>query len=207
MQATQAFKVGDKVRSSWPDLFGLVGEVLNTTAAVMPLVQFEQDIPDGHDGHPFAGINDGVKTRWYLLPQYLTRVEPAVGDRVRITSHGSSFDGKTGVVASYQWNDGLAVVIDGTYQSIWFGKSEVEVITTKQPSAADDLRLTPQAKTVLSHLKKRGRISPAEANTVYGISRLASCIHEIRNRAGYTVRTEQRRDDYGHKYAKYILAA
>lgn len=134
--------------------------------------------------------------------------EMKVGWRVRVTNEGSTFNGKTGTVREQQWNDGLAVVVDGTHQSIWFGKHEVEVIAPKlQPSYADDLRLTPQAKIVLSHLKKRGRISPAEADRVYGISRLASCIHEIRHRAGYSVKTEQRRDDVGHKYAKYILAA
>jgi hypothetical protein len=41
------------------------------------------------------------------------------------------------------------------------------------PSVAHDLRLTPQAKLVLSYLKKHGNISPMEAERVYGISRLA----------------------------------
>jgi len=74
------------------------------------------------------------------------------------------------------------------------------------PSIADDLRLTPQAKTVLVHLKTRQHISPAEALIVYGISRLASCIHEIRRRAGYSVACDIRRDAQGHKYANYRLA-
>lgn len=91
--------------------------------------------------------------------------------------------------------------------NFFYGEDELVLASAKQPTAFDDLRLTPQAKIVLSHLKKRQRISPAEALTVYGISRLASCIHEIRNRAGYTVKTEQRRDEHGHKYAKYHLAA
>jgi hypothetical protein len=70
------------------------------------------------------------------------------------------------------------------------------------PSVAHDLRLTPQAKLVLSYLKKHGNISPMEAERGYGISRLASCIHEIRN-VGYFVHSAMRRDDYGHKYARY----
>jgi hypothetical protein len=41
-----------------------------------------------------------------------------------------------------------------------------------------------------------------EAERVYGISRLASCIHEIRN-VGYFVYTHMRQEDYGHKYARY----
>lgn len=77
-------------------------------------------------------------------------------------------------------------------------------MATKSPSIADDLRLTPQAKTVLSHLKKAGPISPAKALVVYGISRLAACIYEIRG-VGYTVNSMFRRDEGGHKYTKYSL--
>jgi hypothetical protein len=73
-------------------------------------------------------------------------------------------------------------------------------------TVAADLRLTPQARTVLRHIKTRGHISPAEALIVYGISRLASCIHEIRRRANYVVDCEIRRDAQGHKYANYSLA-
>lgn len=72
-------------------------------------------------------------------------------------------------------------------------------------SVANDLRLTPQAKTVLAHLRRpNGHISPAEALIVYGISRLAACIYEIRQ-AGYTVMSEMRRDAQGHKYTNYKL--
>jgi hypothetical protein len=70
---------------------------------------------------------------------------------------------------------------------------------------ASDLRLTPQAKTVLRHLKKRGSISNMEAMIVYSISRLSSCIHEIRRRAGYNVETVIKKDDHGHKYSHYSL--
>ena len=72
-------------------------------------------------------------------------------------------------------------------------------------SVANDLRLTPQAKTVLLHLRRKGHVSPAEALIVYGISRLAACIYEIR-KAGYTVDSELRRDAQGHKYTNYKLA-
>jgi hypothetical protein len=72
-------------------------------------------------------------------------------------------------------------------------------------SVANDLRLTPQAKTVLLHLRKQGgHISPAEALIVYGISRLAACVYEIRQ-AGYNVDSELRRDAQGHKYTNYRL--
>lgn len=69
---------------------------------------------------------------------------------------------------------------------------------------ARDLQLTPQAKSVLRHLQHRRTISPGEALLAHGITRLASCIHEIRN-AGHTVDTEIRRDEQGHKYANYTL--
>lgn len=73
------------------------------------------------------------------------------------------------------------------------------------PSVAADLRLKPQAKTILRHLKNHDHISPMKALGVYGISRLAACIYEIR-RAGYAVRAEFARDDAGHKYTKYALS-
>ncbi len=72
------------------------------------------------------------------------------------------------------------------------------------PTVADDLRLTPQAKTVLAHLKRHGDITPVKADAVYGITRLASCIHEIR-KVGYTVKTVIREDDVGHRYGEYTL--
>jgi hypothetical protein len=73
------------------------------------------------------------------------------------------------------------------------------------PSVAADLRLTPQAKTILRHLKQHDHISNMKALAVYGVSRLAACIYEIR-KAGYEVTAETKRDDVGHKYTKYRLA-
>jgi hypothetical protein len=72
-------------------------------------------------------------------------------------------------------------------------------------TVANDLRITPQARTVLAHLKRNGSISNMEAQVIYSISRLAACIYEIRRRAGYTVESKSRRDDYGHKYTRYSL--
>jgi hypothetical protein len=79
--------------------------------------------------------------------------------------------------------------------------------TPRAPSVADDLRLTPQARTILAHLKRHpSGITPMKALVVYSISRLASCIHEIRHRAGYEVGTEVAEDSMGHRYAVYKLA-
>jgi hypothetical protein len=71
-------------------------------------------------------------------------------------------------------------------------------------SIADDLTLKPQAKTVLRHLKRTGHISPAEALIVYGISRLAASIYDLRN-IGYGIAMEMRQDAQGHKYARYSM--
>lgn len=79
------------------------------------------------------------------------------------------------------------------------------MLTLNIPSVASDLRLSPQARTVLLHMKRRGHISNMQALTVYGISRLAACVYEIRQ-AGYDVNSEHKRDDAGHKYTNYSLA-
>ncbi len=71
---------------------------------------------------------------------------------------------------------------------------------------ASTLRLTPQAKTILSHLRKRDSITPMEALVTYSISRLASCIGEIR-KAGFSVETTISRDERGHRFGRYYLAA
>jgi Helix-turn-helix domain len=71
-------------------------------------------------------------------------------------------------------------------------------------SIADDLRLKPQARKILSHLLKGLTISPLEAQNVYAVYRLAASIHELRE-AGYKIRTQNKHDQAGHKYARYSL--
>ncbi len=73
------------------------------------------------------------------------------------------------------------------------------------PSIADELTLKPQARKILAHLKKGLSISPLEAQTVYGVFRLAASIFELRQ-AGYKIRSNIRQDEAGHKYARYALA-
>jgi DNA invertase Pin-like site-specific DNA recombinase len=77
-------------------------------------------------------------------------------------------------------------------------------LTLAKPSLAGDLRITPQARKILAHLEAGKSITPTEALVVYSISRLASCIGEIR-KAGYDVLTEHRRDETGHKYGRYTM--
>jgi hypothetical protein len=73
------------------------------------------------------------------------------------------------------------------------------------PSIAKDIQLTPHAKIILRHLHKRGNISPMQALNTYGIYSLAGRIHELRHKGGYNIRAELRRDEAGHRYARYFL--
>jgi hypothetical protein len=81
----------------------------------------------------------------------------------------------------------------------------MNTVNLVRPSIADDLRITPQARRVLAYLQKGKRITPMKAMVELSISRLASCIHEIRKRAGYTVDMEIDQDEVGHKFARYTL--
>jgi hypothetical protein len=72
------------------------------------------------------------------------------------------------------------------------------------PSIASDLTLKPQSKTILRHLRKHDHITPAEALIVYGNSRLAAAIYDIR-KIGYPVEKVMKQDEQGHKYARYSL--
>ncbi len=150
--------------------------------------------------------------------------EVKVGDRVRVLKYGP-FARMEGTVVNRVGGSGdpLFLVefdtprvgghdgythygkLDGVETRWYCDANQLEAVPATKPTVASDLRLTPQAKTVLRHLKKRGSISPAEALIVHGISRLAACIHEIRKRAGYRVATEMRQDEHGHKYASYKL--
>jgi hypothetical protein len=79
-------------------------------------------------------------------------------------------------------------------------------LTLGVPTLADDLRLKPQARKILAHLRAGKSITPMEALTVYSIFRLAASIFEIR-KLGYNVETDVREDEQGHKYARYTLPA
>ncbi len=62
-----------------------------------------------------------------------------------------------------------------------------------------------QSKTILRHLRNSDHISPAQALIVYGISRLAACIYDLR-KVGYDVAMEMKTDAQGHHYASYSMA-
>jgi hypothetical protein len=79
-----------------------------------------------------------------------------------------------------------------------------DIMTLGNSTLANDLKLPPQAKTVLRHLEKGKTISPLQAWMVYGIYRLSDCIFKIRN-AGHDVTTHECMDERGRKYADYQL--
>lgn len=68
------------------------------------------------------------------------------------------------------------------------------------------ISLSPQQKTILGHLSKGKSISNMEALVVYNISRLSDVVLKLR-RKGYSVVTDVRTDNAGHKYSRYTLAA
>ena len=78
--------------------------------------------------------------------------------------------------------------------------------STNQMNIMKLLKLKPQARKVLNHLTKRKSISPLEALHVYGIYRLAACIHELR-KIGIQINTVMKADASGHHYARYEVAA
>lgn len=61
-----------------------------------------------------------------------------------------------------------------------------------------------QNELILKHLQRRKSISPVEALISYGVMRLASRIHELRQ-AGYHIITIMKRDEAGQAYARYSL--
>jgi hypothetical protein len=69
---------------------------------------------------------------------------------------------------------------------------------------ANEVSLTPTAKTLLLHLRRRGSISPMEAMVSYSLPKIAFQIWELRN-AGYNIDSEIRHDEAGHRYARYRL--
>jgi hypothetical protein len=79
-----------------------------------------------------------------------------------------------------------------------------EVTVGATVTMADELQLKPQARKILAHLKSGKTISPEEARTVYAVYRLAASIHEIRQ-IGYKVKTTNKEDAAGHRYARYEL--
>ena len=74
----------------------------------------------------------------------------------------------------------------------------------KGQSASAKVGPKTQNGLILKHLQRRKSISPVEAMISYGVMRLASRIHELRQ-AGHHIITIMKRDEAGHAYARYSL--
>lgn len=79
-----------------------------------------------------------------------------------------------------------------------------DIMTIGNSTLANDLKLSPQCKTILRHLEKGKSITLMESLLVYSISRLSDCIFKIRN-AGHDVICDIRHDERGHEYGRYSL--
>lgn len=66
------------------------------------------------------------------------------------------------------------------------------------------MKLTPQAKTVLNHLRQCQHLTSLQAEGVYRIRRLASRIDELRA-AGYGINKSVAKDVTGQRYTRYFL--
>lgn len=69
---------------------------------------------------------------------------------------------------------------------------------------AAEVSLTPLAKSILLHLRKRGSVSTLEAWSAYGTMRLAPAIYELR-KAGYDIASHLKTDEVGHRYTRYVM--
>lgn len=66
------------------------------------------------------------------------------------------------------------------------------------------MKLTPQAALVLTHLQRKGTVTPVEAQAVHKVRHLPARIFELR-RAGYRIVSHTLRDLTGQRYVRYGL--
>lgn len=136
-----------------------------------------------------------------------------VGDKVRVLrcDNSKAEYGRTGTVVlvaspvvtvSFPSAPGWASALGEHCWRFFYPDTSLQLVSG--PSIADDLNLYPQDRTVLAHLKSGKAITPMKALVVYGLSRLAAHIHNIR-KIGYTVTKTMATDESGHKYASYKL--
>jgi hypothetical protein len=105
--------------------------------------------------------------------------------------------------------DQLVTNESNMYSTTWYadaGEHEIYPVKKVQPTLADIINLAPGTRRILSHLEKRGSISPIEAHVSYGDMRLAARIFDLRE-VGYDIITTMKKCEGGHKYARYSLAA
>jgi hypothetical protein len=144
-----------------------------------------------------------------------------VGDKVRFTNSVIKSwwfkAGQTGTALRVARKSGYPIVVktdipdtDGHNEAYvdyhMIEKVNTDTITLGVPTIADDLRLKPQARKILAHLRSGQSISPLEAQNVYAVYRLAASICEIK-KLGYKIDGVIKQDASGHKYKRYSLAA
>jgi hypothetical protein len=67
-----------------------------------------------------------------------------------------------------------------------------------------NMKLSPQAQTVLRHLQSVGSITNVEANAVHKVRSVSRRITEIQD-AGIPIAKKRRRDHTGQAYVRYEL--
>ena len=63
--------------------------------------------------------------------------------------------------------------------------------------------MTPQAETILTHLKTYGGLTPAEAATVYKCRSLPRRVLDLKV-LGHRIKTHINKDATGQRYARYV---
>lgn len=200
------------------------GVVTHVDNSVTQLWDYCVHFPGWTGGH-FGECDDADVTNghWYiddhaLEPAAATTRKFKVGDKVKCVNREEAPFGLEGVIANIirdgycvqfpGWTEGHdGEEADGNICDRWYlGEGELEpVAATTPPTVASDLKVTPQARKVLQYLRDYGDITPMKALIVLGIPRLASCVHELRRKAGYKIKTEVRNDAAGHRYGVYVL--
>lgn len=71
-----------------------------------------------------------------------------------------------------------------------------------EPTSKPKRKLTPQVKTILTHLEKVGDISGIEASAMYKVRSLPRRITDLKE-AGYDITREFKKDATGQRYVRY----
>jgi hypothetical protein len=82
--------------------------------------------------------------------------------------------------------------------------SSRDIAYPKRPVPAKDKTMSPQAKIVLSHLKKHGAISAVEAAAVYKVRSLSRRVNDIES-FGYVIDRTFKVDATKQRYVSYSL--
>lgn len=66
-------------------------------------------------------------------------------------------------------------------------------------------KLSPQSRIVLNHLRAVGSITNVEANAVHGIRSVSRRITELRDKGGFEIDKEFKKDFTGQRYVRYSM--